>query len=70
MDMQQAVMGEEDLPDLIPPLAVWPISGNTTQVRNFQWRLQTSSYHHRDQRHPSLTTHSVRSGLAGVFQDL
>ena len=71
------VMVEEDLPDLIPPLAVWPISGNTTQVKNFQRRLQTSSYHHGDQRHTSLTIHSVRSGLAGVlngimirFQDL
>ena len=41
VDPQQAVMVEEDLPDLIPPLAVWPISGNTTQVRNFQRRLQT-----------------------------
>ena len=44
IDPQGRVMAE-DL-DLVPPLAVWPISGNTTQVNDFQMRLQTSFYCH------------------------
>ena len=30
------------LPEVLPQLAVWPISGNATKTSNFQRRLQTS----------------------------
>ena len=75
IDPQGRVMAE-DL-DLVPPLAVWPISGNTTQVNDFQMRLQTSSYRHGAKKPPNRMTHCAGGGLAGVlhgkpipFQDL
>ena len=76
IDPQQEVITEDRM-DLTPPLAVWPISGNTMQIKNFHQRFQTSSYHHGDRRPHSPMTHSVRSGSAGAlrgsviqFQDL
>lgn len=65
------------LPDLVPPLAVWNISGNVTQTSTFQKRLHPSSSLRGDRSRPSHMTHCVASGLAGVlngteipFQDL
>lgn len=67
IDPQRVVITEDQL-DLTPPLAVWPISGNTTKVKNFQMKLQTSSYCHGDRRPHSPMTHLVRSGLAGALR--
>ena len=47
-------------------LAVWPISGDHVRRDNFQRRLLTSSWHHGDQSHRAITTHSFTSGSAGV----
>ena len=76
IDPQQAAITEDHV-DLTPPLAVWPISGNTIKIRNFHQRLQTSSYHHGDRRFHNFTTHLARGGSAGAlrgnviqFQDL
>ena len=55
------------LPELTPPLAVWPISGNTTRVKNFQVRRQTSCCHHGDRSQHNPMTHCVRNGSAGVL---
>ena len=76
IDPQQAAITEDHV-DLTPPLAVWPISGNTIKIRNFHQRFQTSSYHHGDRRFHNFTTHLARGGSAGAlrgnviqFQDL
>lgn len=61
-----AVTEKGDLPELTPSLAMWPTSGNTTQARDFQRKLQ-SSCHPGDPRRPSPMTHSLRSGSAGVL---
>ena len=74
---QLTVSQSEDQPELISPLAVWPISGNTTQSKNIHRRLQTSYCCHGDRKPPSHTILSVKNGSAGVlnsnviqFQDL
>ena len=66
---QEEVMVEvaAQLPALTPPLAVWPISGNTTRVKNIQARLQTSCCHHGDRSWQNPMTHCVRNGSAGVL---
>ena len=50
IDPQGKVIAEEvgRPPELTPPLAVWPISGNAMRVNKYQGRLQTSCYHHGD----------------------
>ena len=70
-------MKAELLPELALPLAVWPISGNTTRVKDFQEKLQISSCHHGGRNPHNRMTHSARDGSAGVlngsltlFQDL
>ena len=45
--------------ELISHLAVWPISGNTTQSKKYQ-RFQTAYYRHRDRKHPSEKTEYVK----------
>ena len=35
IEPHEEVMEAELLPEIAPPLAVWPISGNITQVRDF-----------------------------------
>ena len=76
---QEEVMAEiaAQLQELTPPMAVWPISGNTTRVKNFQVRLQTSCCYHGERSGHNPVTHCVRNGSAGVlngkqiqFQDL
>ena len=42
-------MADQNL-EVTPPLAVWPISGNTTQVKDFQARLQHSCYPHGEEK--------------------
>ena len=68
---------EGSLPQVNPPLAVWPISGNTTPPGAFLQKLQNSSCHPGGKRPPNHMTHCVANGSAGVlhrtvipFQDL
>ena len=77
IEPQLTLIQSEDQPELTPPLAVWHISGNTTQIKHFQRRLQTSYYRHGDRKPPSHMIHSAKGGSAGVlnsnviqFQDL
>ena len=77
IDPQEEAMEAELLPELTPPLAVWPISGNTTRVKDFQEKLQISSCRLGGRNPHNLMTRSVRDGSAGVlngslilFQDL
>ena len=77
---EEAVMTEVwegHLPEITPPLAVWPISGDTTLRRRFQGKLQTSSCLPGDKSPPSRMIPSAKSGSAGAlngtlipFQDL
>ena len=77
IDPYEKVMEAEQKPELAPPLAVWPISGNTTLVKDFQEKLQTSSCRHGDRNPHNHMTHCAENGFAGVlngslipFQDL
>ena len=49
--------------EVTPPLAVWPISGNTTRVRDFQVRLQPSCYPHGERSRHSHMTHCVKKWI-------
>ena len=51
---------------LIPQLAVWPISGNSTEARSFQRKQPPSCSNPGGPRLISLTTHSSGNGIAGV----
>jgi len=53
--------------DLVPQLAVWPISGRSSEVEVFQSQLRSSSLHPGEAKHPNHTTHTSRSGWAGVL---
>ena len=77
---QEMVMTEVwggNLPEITPPLAVWPISGNNMQTREFQERLLNSSSHRGEKNQLSHTIPFARGGSAGAlngisipFQDL
>lgn len=54
--------------EMAPQLAMWPVSGNVTQVTAFQRRLLSSCYSHGEQSQPSHTTLTSGSGLAGVLK--
>jgi hypothetical protein len=58
------------LSEVSPQLAVWPISGNTTQSRSFQEKLRTSCSHHGGIIHPNPTTPCVANGLAGALNGI
>ena len=67
----------ECLPEVIPQLAAWLISGNSIMMKKFQRKAQSCSLPHGDKKLANLTTHSFESGCAGVlngiliqFQDL
>ena len=69
-------MGRKSSRD-IAPLAVWPISGNTTLTREFREKLPNSSSHHGDKSQLRHMIPSVKDGSAGAlngmsipFQDL
>ena len=53
----------ESLPEVIPPLAVWVISGSATRTARFWRELQNSSRHHGDTNPPR---HTMGSGQAGA----
>ena len=50
-------------------LAAWIISGRTYKKRAFQNRLQSLSYHPKDQVQIQITNRPGRSGLAGVINN-
>ena len=47
--------------DLVPQLAVWPISGISSEVEVFQRQLRSSSLHPGGTKHLNHTTHTSRS---------
>jgi len=54
------------LPDIIPQLAVWVISGRDAEVANFQKQLPTLSCHHGERSPLSHTILASKGGQAGV----
>ena len=59
-------LGPEGLPEVIPLLAVWPISGNAMQQQIFQTRLQSSCWPPGGPSQRSHMTQCSRSGSASV----
>ena len=57
---------QNNLPDIIPQLAVWVISANNVKVATFHRHLQTLSSHHGEINPPSHTTSPLVNGPAGV----
>ena len=64
------VMLNRDPQHFIPQLAVWNISGRDTETRSFRRKLPHSCLSHGGLRPTDLTTHSLASGIAGVFQGI
>ena len=66
---QETIQSEclNNLPDIIPQLAVWVISGVCVQAATFRSQLQTSCYPPGEINQQSLTTHPLEGGLAGVM---
>ena len=65
------------LMEMVPQLAVWPVSRKDTLVTAFQRRLRNFYSNPGESNQVSTMTHTFRSGLAGVlkgvaipFQDL
>ena len=56
-----------NLPDIIPQLAVWVISGVCVRAATFRSQLQTSCYPPGEINQQILTTHPLEGGLAGVM---
>ena len=56
------------MPQIIPQLAVWNISGNDTQSNSFQMKLQNSCSHLGGRNPQDHTIDIARSGLASVVQ--
>ena len=53
--------------DLLSQLAVWPISGRSSDVATFQSQLKSSSSHPGGAKHPKPTTPTSGSGWVGVL---
>ena len=63
--------------EMVPQLAIWPVSGNDLLTATFQKRLLSSCHSLGEQSQPNLMTHTSGNGSAGVlkgveipFQDL
>ena len=56
----------DSLPEVVPQLAVWAISGSATETARFRRELRSCSWRHGDRSHPGRMTHSLESGSAGV----
>ena len=68
---QEEAMVAEQQPHVVPLLAVWPISGKTTLVRNFQGRLQTSYLHGDNNNLHNQTTPCAKNGsVSGPIEDV
>ena len=57
------------LPDIIPQLAVWIISGVDVRATAFRSQLQTSCYPPGEKNQQSHTTHRLESELTGVMNE-
>ena len=55
-------------PMIVPQLAVWPISGKSTETKSFQMKLPLLCLNQDESRQISLTTHSSANGIAGVIE--
>ncbi|XP_065890962.1 uncharacterized protein [Dysidea avara] len=53
--------------DLVPQLAVWPISGRSLEVETFQKQLKNSYSLPGEAKHLKPMTHTLRNGWAGVL---
>ena len=53
--------------DLLPQLAVWPVSGKNSDVEVFWRQLRSSSLHPGGAKHPEPMTHTSGNGWAGVL---
>ena len=56
----------DSLPEVVPQLAVWAISGSATETARFRRELRSCSWRHGNRSHPGRMTHSLESGSAGV----
>ena len=61
---------QNHLPDVIPQLAVWAISGRDASVATFQEQLQTLSCPHGGTNHQSHMIPASVNGLAGVVNGI
>ena len=59
---------QDNLPDIIPQLAVWVISANNAKAATFLRQLQTLSSHHGETNLQSHTIPPLGNGLAGVLK--
>ena len=57
---------QNNLPDIIPQLAVWVISANNVRVATFHRQLQTLSSHNGEINPPSHTIPPLVIGPAGA----
>ena len=60
--------GLQAMPDIIPQLAVWSISGNVTKSNNFRRKLHNSCSLRGEKNPQKHMIHNFRSGLAGSVQ--
>ena len=56
------------MPDVVPQLAVWNISGDNTKSNNFRRKLRSSCSHHGERNPPRHMTHNSENGLAGAVK--
>ena len=56
----------DSLPDIIPQLTVWVITGSATRTDRFRTKLQRSSWHHGGIHPPKPLIHTLESGQAGA----
>ena len=53
--------------DLLPLLAIWPVSGKNLDVEDFWRQLKSSYLHPGGEKHPEPMTHTSRNGWVGVL---
>ena len=68
-NLLQSPVGQ-NMVGIVPQLAVWPISGISSQVKTFQKRLLSSSCHPGGLNPTSHMIHSLENGLAGVLNEV
>ena len=57
-------------PEIIPRLAAWNISGESTPAKMFRMELQSSSSRHGDRNHPRHMTPCLGNGWAGAVNGI
>ena len=58
----------QSMPEVVPQLAVWSISGDDTKTSNFRRKLQSSCSRHGGRNPPKHMTLNSRNGLAGAIK--